>query len=88
MMATHTSTLSADFGRKVRNLIDTDRYREIFPHTIVSRDKSASDNWATTSGGKYLAIGIGANVAGHGAHLLIADDLVSEQAVLANPEHV
>lgn len=50
MMATHTSTLSADFGRKVRNLIDTDRYREIFPHTIVSRDKSASDNWATTSG--------------------------------------
>jgi len=26
-------------------------------------------------------------VAGHGAHLLIADDLVSEQAVLANPDH-
>ena len=86
MMATHTSTLSADFGRKVRNLIDTEKYRGIFPNTIVSRDKSASDNWATTSGGKYLAIGIGANVAGHGAHLLIADDLVSEQAVLANPD--
>lgn len=86
MMATHTAALSADFGRKVRNLLDTPAYQEIFPGTQVSKDKSASDNWTTTAGGKYLAIGIGANVAGHGAHLLIADDLVSEQAVLANPD--
>lgn len=84
MMVTHTADLSADFGRKVRNLIDSDAYREIFPNTVVSRDKSAASNWSTTAGGKYLAIGIGANVAGHGADLLIGDDLVSEQAVLSS----
>lgn len=84
MMVTHTADLSADFGRKVRNLIDSDVYRELFPDTCVARDKSSASNWATTLGGKYLAIGIGANVAGHGAHLLIGDDLVSEQAVLAS----
>lgn len=70
MMATHTAALSADFGRKIRNLLDTPKYREIFPETVVSKDKSAADNWTTTAGGKYLAIGIGANVAGHGAHCL------------------
>lgn len=86
MMVTHTADLSAAFGRKVRNLLETPRYREIFPDTEVSTDKSAADFWTTTKGGQYLAIGIGANVAGHGAHLLIADDLVSEQAVLANPD--
>lgn len=86
MMVTHTAALSADFGRKIRNLLDDPRYTEIFPQTAVSKDKSAADNWATTMGGKYLAVGIGGNVAGHGAHLLIADDLVSEQAVLANPD--
>lgn len=86
MMATHTAALSAAFGRKVRNLLESDRYHEIFPDTSVSKDKSAADFWSTTAGGQYLAIGIGANVAGHGAHLLIADDLVSEQAVLANPD--
>jgi predicted phage terminase large subunit-like protein len=86
MMVTHTSSLSATFGRDVRNLLDTPGYREVFPDTLVSKDKSAADNWTTTLGGKYLAIGIGANVAGHGAHLLVADDLVSEQAVLANPD--
>jgi predicted phage terminase large subunit-like protein len=84
MMVTHTADLSADFGRKVRNMLDSDIYHEIFPDTVVARDKSAASNWSTTLGGKYLAIGIGANVAGHGADLLIGDDLVSEQAVLAS----
>jgi predicted phage terminase large subunit-like protein len=84
MMVTHTADLSADFGRQVRNLLDSDVYHEIFPDTVVSRDKSAASNWSTTAGGKYLAIGIGANVAGHGADLLIGDDLVSEQAVLSS----
>jgi predicted phage terminase large subunit-like protein len=84
MMVTHTADLSADFGRKVRNLLDSEVYHEVFPNTVVARDKSASANWSTTLGGKYLAIGIGANVAGHGADLLIGDDLVSEQAVLSS----
>lgn len=88
MMVTHTADLSADFGRKVRNLIGSQVYRDIFPDTMVSADKSAANNWTTSLGGKYLAIGIGANVAGHGAHLLVADDLVSEQAVISNPDTI
>src|ERR1035437_6084754 len=86
IMVTHTSDLSGAFGKKVRDLIDTPAYREIFPDTVVSRDKSAAGNWTTTVGGKYLAIGIGGNVAGYGADLLIADDLVSENAMMANPD--
>jgi predicted phage terminase large subunit-like protein len=87
MMATHTAALSADFGRKVRNLLDTKAYREIFPNTAVSKDKSAADNWTTTAGGKYLAIGIGANVAGHGAHLLVVDDLCIHKNSIVHTPH-
>ena len=86
IMVTHTADLSSTFGRKVRDLIDSPPYQIIFPDTVVAKDKSAAGNWLTTAGGKYLAVGIGANVAGHGAHLLIADDLVSENAMMANPE--
>ncbi len=86
IMVTHTADLSSTFGRKVRDLIDSPPYQAIFPDTVVAKDKSAAGNWLTTAGGKYLAVGIGANVAGHGAHLLIADDLVSENAMMANPE--
>ena len=31
MMVSHTTDLAVDFGRKVRNLISTDEYRNIFP---------------------------------------------------------
>jgi predicted phage terminase large subunit-like protein len=86
MMVTHTADLSSSFGRQVRNLIATPGYYAIFPGTVVSRDKSAADDWTTTVGGKYLALGVGGSAAGHGAHLLVADDLVSEQAVLSNPD--
>lgn len=86
IMVTHTASLSEGYGRKIRDLLDSPVYQEIFPETVVARDKSAAGNWLTTVNGKYLAIGIGANVAGHGAHLLIADDLVSENAVMANPD--
>lgn len=83
IMCTHTADLSAAFGRKVRNLIDSDVYRKLFPDTTVSRDKAAANDWTTTQGGAYLAVGVGANIAGRGAHLAIIDDAVSEQAVLA-----
>jgi predicted phage terminase large subunit-like protein len=86
IMVTHTSDLSSAFGRKVRNLIGTADYQLLFPGTIISRDKTAADDWTTTAGGKYLALGVGGSVAGYGAHLLICDDLVSEQAVLSNPD--
>jgi len=86
MMVTHTAALSDSFGRSVRNLLDSPVYQKIFPGTKVSKDKSAAGDWTTTAGGKYLAVGVGANVAGHGAHLLLADDLVSEKSVESNPE--
>lgn len=83
IMVTHTANLSASFGRKVRDLIESPVYQEIFPGTRISKDKTASDDWVTTKGGKYLAIGVGGSVAGYGAHLLIADDLcVHEDAML------
>lgn len=88
MMITHTEELSAGFGRKVRDLIDTPEYQEIFEGAVqVSKDKSASGNWTTVQKGVYLALGVGGSAAGKGADLLVADDLVSEQAVLyGNPE--
>jgi predicted phage terminase large subunit-like protein len=88
MMVTHTEGLSSGFGKKVRDLIDSAEYQAIFEGSVqVSKDKSAAGNWTTAQGGVYLALGVGGSAAGMGAHLLVCDDLVSEQAVLyGNPE--
>jgi predicted phage terminase large subunit-like protein len=82
----HTAELAVGFGRKVRNLVNTEGYQEIFP-TKLSSDSKAAGRWNTHAGGDYFAIGVGGAVTGKGADVLIIDDPHSEQeAMQGNPE--
>jgi hypothetical protein len=82
MMVSHTTDLAVDFGRKVRNLIATDTYREVFPHVNLASDSKSAGRWNTNAGGEYYACGIGSSIAGRGADLLLVDDPHSEQDVI------
>lgn len=84
IMATHTAGLSEDYGRKVRNLVTSEEYSEIFPDTQVADDQKASGKWSTSKGGQYYAAGVGGALAGRGADLFVIDDPHSEQDVKAN----
>jgi predicted phage terminase large subunit-like protein len=84
IMATHTAGLSEDFGRRVRNLLDADEYKAIFPATKVADDQKAAGKWSTSAGGQYYAVGVGGALAGRGADLFVIDDPHSEQDIKAN----
>jgi predicted phage terminase large subunit-like protein len=89
IQTSHTAELAVGFGRKVRNLVDSEAYKAIFPELGLQADSKAAGRWATNKGGDYFAIGIGGAVTGKGADLLIIDDPHSEQeAALSevNPE--
>jgi predicted phage terminase large subunit-like protein len=89
IQTSHTAELAVGFGRKVRNLVDSDRYKDVFPTVALQADSKAAGRWATNFAGEYFAIGVGGAVTGKGADLLIIDDPHSEQeATLAevNPE--
>jgi predicted phage terminase large subunit-like protein len=89
IQTSHTAELAVGFGRKVRNLVDSDVYKDIFPTVGLQADSKAAGRWATNSGGDYFAIGVGGAVTGKGADILIIDDPHSEQeAALAetNPD--
>jgi predicted phage terminase large subunit-like protein len=89
IQTSHTAELATDFGRKVRNLVDSETYKSIFPNVALQSDSKAAGRWNTSHGGTYFAIGVGGAVTGKGADLLIIDDPHSEQeAILAevNPE--
>ena len=77
----HTAELAVGFGRKVRNLVNTPDYQEIFP-TKLSADSKAAGRWNTDKGGDYFAIGVGGAVTGKGADVLIIDDPHSEQEAM------
>mgnify|MGYP003642111148 CR=1 FL=1 len=70
--------LSVGFGRKVRNLVDSEDYKDIFPALALRADSKAAGRWSTSKGGEYFAIGVGGAVTGKGADLLIIDDPHSE----------
>jgi len=79
IQTSHTAELAVNFGRKVRNLVDEENYRSVFPDTVLQVDSKAAGRWNTSKGGDYFAIGVGGAVTGKGADLLIIDDPHSEQ---------
>ncbi len=82
MMVSHTADLAVDFGRKVRNVVDSDAYQTIFPGIELAKDSKSAGRWNTNKGGEYFAVGIGGAIAGRGADLLVIDDPHNEQDVL------
>ena len=89
IQTSHTAELAVGFGRKVRNLVDSETYKDIFPGVGLQIDSKAAGRWATNKGGDYFAIGVGGAVTGKGADILIIDDPHSEQEAAqaeVNPE--
>ena len=83
IQATHTADLAIDFGRKTKNLVDQDNYKELFP-TRLQEDSQAAGKWKTDKGGEYFAAGVGGAITGRGADLLIIDDPHKEQDIRAD----
>lgn len=79
IMASHTADLAVNFGRRVRNLVGSDSYKEIFPAVELQADSKSASRWGTNFNGEYFAIGVGGALAGRGADLFIIDDPHSEQ---------
>ena len=79
IQTSNTAELAVGFGRKVRNLVDSEIYHDIFPGVSLQSDSKAAGRWNTNKGGDYFAIGVGGTVTGKGADVLIIDDPHSEQ---------
>ncbi len=84
IQATHTTELAVNFGRKTKNLIDSDGFKDVFPDVKLAADSKASGRWDTSRGGMYYAVGVGSNLAGRGGDLVIIDDPHSEQTAMSN----
>jgi predicted phage terminase large subunit-like protein len=78
IQSTHTTELAVRFGRKAKNLMDSQEYKQVF-ETRLREDSQAAGKWETEQGGEYYAAGVGSAITGRGADLLIIDDPHSEQ---------
>ena len=78
IQVSNTGELATDFGRKVRNLVDSEVYHEVFPDVQLRSDSKAAGRWNTNHNGVYYCIGVGGTMTGRGGDLVIIDDPHSE----------
>jgi|TARA_R100000084_G_scaffold109229_2_gene74899 predicted phage terminase large subunit-like protein len=83
IQATHTAELAVRFGRRVRNIIDSEEYQNVFPNISLSADNKSAGRWTTDDGGEAFYSGVGGAITGRGADLLIIDDPHSEQDAMS-----
>jgi len=56
IMASHTADLAVNFGRRVRNLVGSDSYKDIFPAVELQADSKSASRWGTNYNGEYFAL--------------------------------
>jgi len=79
LTVSHSDQLSSDFGRSVRDIVNTEEFQKIFSGVSLRSDVRAAGKWKTTQGGTYYAAGVRSQIAGRGAHVAILDDVMSEE---------
>jgi predicted phage terminase large subunit-like protein len=82
--ASHSKELAERFGRRVRNIVGSPAFRDIFGFGL-SGDSGAAGRWETARGGEYFAVGVDASVTGRRAALGIIDDPVKGIAEAKSP---
>jgi predicted phage terminase large subunit-like protein len=87
IMCSYDSDLAVGFGRRVRNIVGSDEYANIFGFGLRGDSKSA-DSWAVDApdkvpgeqGGEYKAVGVGSGITGRRADLGLIDDPIKGRA--------
>jgi len=76
--ASHTQELAERFGRRVRNLVASKEFGNVFGIGVAD-DSASAGRWDTTTGGEYFAAGVGGSITGRRADLAVIDDPVKSR---------
>ena len=83
LTVSHSDQLSSDFGRSVRDVVNTEEFQKIFRGVSLGSDVRAAGKWKTNKNGTYYAAGVRSQIAGRGAHIAILDDVMSEDDAIS-----
>ncbi len=74
MLATYSQDFANEFGGKVREIITSPQYRQVFPDFAFRKGSKAKDAMSTTQGGHLYFLGRGGSGTGKRADVFIVDD--------------
>lgn len=79
IVASYSATMAEDFGRSVREYMQTPVYQQIFPGCELRKGGAAADRVQTEAGGIGVFVGVGGPLTGRGADCLLIDDPVKDR---------
>lgn len=79
IVASYSAEMAEDFGRTVREYMQTPTYQQIFPGCSLRKGGAASDRVETKEGGIGVFVGAGGALTGRGADVLLIDDPVKHR---------
>lgn len=85
IQVTYSQEFAEDFGRKVREIIRSDTYRQVFPGLKLKTGSQAADRLEMEGDGILVFTGVGGAVTGRGADLLIIDDPLKNREEAESP---
>lgn len=77
-VASYSDTMAEDFGADTRAVMNSTRFKQVFPEFKLRRGGAAKANIQTERGGRAIFVGRGGALTGRGAHLLLIDDLFKD----------
>lgn len=73
----HAATLSLSLAVKARDVIESEKYKLMFPSIIMKDDVNNKGLYGNIHGGMRISTSAGTSIIGHHAHVIIVDDPLS-----------
>lgn len=82
LLCSHTADLANEMSRDIRNIMDSDRYRAVFPGAELragKRDRDRADLFDVAGGGSFKSAGVGTGISGRGFTRGVIDDYFKDR---------
>ena len=74
IVASYSQTLSEKLSLDNRYILQSEWYKKLFPHVILSKDQNTKQKFQTIQRGYRFATSVGGSITGEGGNFLIIDD--------------
>ena len=79
IVATYNEHYSWDLGRRVRDIMATPEYEQVFPGVEIKVGANAVNRVQTTRDGVVFSVGRGSSITGRGGHCILLDDPIKDR---------
>lgn len=84
----HDAALALRDAVKSRDIIESDLYREMFPHIELKYDMNNKSHFENNHNGSRTATSVGGSIIGRHAHIIIVDDPVNPKKAASEVERL